>query len=77
MNGLLNDKPKEKIMKTTSQILSLIHACSHELNIEELKIKIVENSEINFNPISHNKLVKLFIDRVMAATENGMPFDHV
>ena len=69
MNGLLNVKPKAKIMKTTSQILSLIHACSHELNIKESKVKIVENSELGFNPISHNKLVKVFINRVMEATE--------
>ena len=64
-------------MKMTIQILSLIHACSHELNIEESKIKIVENSEIGFNPINHNKLVKVFIDRVMEATKHVMPLDHV
>jgi len=64
-------------MKMTSEILNLIHACSHALNIEESKIIIVKNSEIGFNPISHNELVKVFIDRVMAATKNGMPLNHV
>jgi hypothetical protein len=57
-------------MKMTIQILSLIHACSHELNIEEIENQKVENDEKKgFSPISHNQLVKVFIDRVMAATQ--------
>jgi hypothetical protein len=62
MNGLLNDIPKEKIIKTTSQVLCLIHACSHELKIKQSKIEIVKINEVGFNPISHNKLRKVFIE---------------
>jgi len=69
--------PWHKIIKP-SQVLCLIHVCSHEFKVKQSKIEIAKINEVGFNPtINDNKLRIFFIDGAMEAIENLIPFDHV